>query len=144
MTIDLTPVVQALLALALPVLTAIAGTVAAFLVKRFRLQNNALMAGQIAEASKRAAGLAYHFLLANAGTISHVAIHNVAIAQGVNYVTAGFPEALAAVGVTPDHVANMVTGELGKLLALDPTVSVAGAVNAAAQVAPVPAGAAAT
>ncbi|HUZ65190.1 MAG TPA: hypothetical protein VMU82_15900 [Acetobacteraceae bacterium] len=120
MTIDLAPVVQALLALALPALTTLAGMLAAYAIKHIRLQNNALLSAQIAAAARRGAGLAFQFLAANAATMDHVAIGNVAIAQGANYVAAAFPEALAALGVTPEHVSAMVQAELGRLLAAQP------------------------
>ena len=47
-------------------------------------------------------------------------IRNTAIAKGVQHVVASVPEALAALGVTPEHVRNMVEARFGGLLAADP------------------------
>ena len=46
------------------------------------------------------------------------------------------PDAIKRLGVTPDHVGAMVTAELGKLLAVDPKVSIAPPVSPASAPAP--------
>ena len=46
------------------------------------------------------------------------------LAKGVQHVIASTPEALTALGVTPQHVRNMVEARFGGLLAADPNVSI--------------------
>ena len=58
----------------------------------------------------------------------------------MQYVMQSMPDALKRLGVTPDHVGAMVTAELGKLLAVDPNVSIAPPVSPASPAsAPAPA-----
>jgi hypothetical protein len=54
-----------------------------------------------------------------------VTIRNAALAKGVQHVIASTPDALAALGITPDHVGQMVEARFGGLLATDPNVSIA-------------------
>jgi hypothetical protein len=48
----------------------------------------------------------------------------VSLAKGVQHVIASTPEALTALGVTPQQVRNMVEARFGGLLAADPNVSI--------------------
>ena len=56
--------------------------------------------------------------------IGIVAIRETAIAKGVQHVAASTPEALTDLGITPEHVRNMVEARFGGLLAADPSVSI--------------------
>ena len=49
-----------------------------------------------------------------------------AMAKGVQHVIASTPEALAALGVSEDHVRRMVEARFGGLLAADPGISIGG------------------
>lgn len=73
----------------------------------------------------RAAGEAYKQILQSGGEASNPVGLAAAIAEGREYLLARIPDALRAAGVTPEGAAQMVSAELGKLLALDPTISVA-------------------
>jgi hypothetical protein len=53
-----------------------------------------------------------------------VTSRNAALAKGVQHVIASTPEALTALGVTPQHVRDMVEARFGGLLAADPNVSI--------------------
>lgn len=77
----------------------------------------------VVEAVGRAAGEAYKQMV-QAGAGATPATLNAAVAQGKDYLLASIPSALKAAGVTPEGAAQMVSGELGKLLAVDPSVSV--------------------
>ena len=119
MTVNFGPLANSILAILGPVLTAVAAVLARAIIQRLGVQNNAALANQITEAATRGAGVAFHMLqttVAGAG-VDRVAIHNVAIATGANYVAAALPEAIKNLGVSPDTIAGMVRGELGKLLA---------------------------
>lgn len=142
MTVDLSPVIGVMASLALAAVTAAIPIVVPYLVRLLHLQNNAAMVNLVSEAAKRAAGQAYDFMVTNQG-VNHGAIRNAALASAAAYVARSVPDTLAKLGVTPEHVQAMVAGELGKLLAVDPTVSVALA-PAAVRPAPIAAAAPAT
>lgn len=80
---------------------------------------------RITDAADKAADKAYGFLVANGAHYMDVPMRNAAIAWGVNHVLASVPDALMKLGLTPDHVHEMVDARLGGLLARDPTVSIA-------------------
>ena len=75
-------------------------------------------------AADAGAKAAYGYIAANAASYRDVTIRKTAIAKGVQHVVASTPEALAALGVTPEHVRNMVEARFGGLLATDPSVSI--------------------
>lgn len=113
----LLPLLAAVISVAVPILTRA-------LLARFKLQDNAVLAGLVSEAAKRAGGIAYAMMVAEAGHIGDQPIRNVAIAKGVGYVSQMLPETLAKLSLTPDHVGQMVAAELGRLLAADPTIGI--------------------
>ncbi|MBU6499788.1 MAG: hypothetical protein KGJ41_02670 [Rhodospirillales bacterium] len=132
MIIDLTQVVQVLLALSASALTASVPYVAPAIRRYLHVSLSADQARLITQAAGRGAGIAYAFLASNDAAFSHVEIRNVALAKGVNHVLASFPDALAQLGVTPAHVQSMVEAELGRLLAADPSVKLAAGAAAVA------------
>jgi hypothetical protein len=79
---------------------------------------------QVIEAVGRAAGEAYRHMVQGGGLGTDPAYWAAAVTQGRAYLFARVPEALTAAGVTPEGAAQMVSAELGKLLAVDPTVGV--------------------
>lgn len=123
MHVDLAALVGLALTFAATVLPVVAAAGAKFAVRYLGVAGNAALVKEITDAASRGAGLAYHILAVESAGVGDVAIHNVALARAANYVTQSAPAALAALGVTPDHVADMVRGELGKLLAAHPGVA---------------------
>ena len=115
--------VQPLMPLAGAVLTAVAGVLAAKLIAWLNLTREQAMAQAIAAGAQRAAGLAYQALLTQGAGLSQVEIRSGAVAAGVAYLADGFPRFVAALGLTPERLAAMVEAELGRLLAVDPTVT---------------------
>lgn len=124
MDIDLTPLVQALAALALAAMTAATPYLVPLLRRYLHIQLTASQATAIQSAADAGAQAAYGYLAANAASYRDVAIRNAAIVKGVQHVVASAPEALTALGVTPEHVRSMVEARFGGLLAADPTVSI--------------------
>jgi hypothetical protein len=124
MDIDLTPLVQALAALALTAISALAPYLAPLLRRYLHLRLTATQAAAIQSAADAGAQAAYGYIAANAASYRNVTIRDAAIAKGVQHVVASTPDALAALGVTPEHVRNMVEARFGGLLAADPTVSI--------------------
>jgi hypothetical protein len=130
MGIDLTPLVQALAALALAAITAATPYLAPLLARYLHIRLTATQAAAIQSAADAGAQAAYGYIAANAASYRNVTIRDAAIAKGVQHVVASTPEALTALGVTPEHVRNMVEARFGGLLAADPTVSIGGSPTA--------------
>jgi hypothetical protein len=78
----------------------------------------------VIEAVGRAAGEAYRQMVQSGASITHSTALAAAVAAGCDYLAARIPDALKAAGITPEGAAQMVSAELGKLLAIDPTVGV--------------------
>ena len=87
-------------------------------------QTKASLCAQIADASSRAGGLAYQVMAQAAGHLADYKTQNVALDTGVAYLNNSFPDAIKTLGLTPDHLQAMVSGELGKLYAGDPSVTI--------------------
>ncbi|HLJ04774.1 MAG TPA: hypothetical protein VKT26_00785 [Acetobacteraceae bacterium] len=125
MALDLTPLVQALAALAFAALTGATPYLAPTLRRYLHVRLTATQAATIQSAAQAGAQAAYGYILQNASNFRDVTIRNAALATGVQHVIASAPEAITALGVTPDHVRHMVEARFGGLLAADPTVTIA-------------------
>jgi hypothetical protein len=125
MIIDLTPLVQALAALALAALSAATPYFVPLLRRYLHLRLTAAQASAIRAAADIGAQAAYGYLATNAASYRDITIRNEALAKGVQHVLASTPDALAALRITPDHVRQMVEARFGGLLAADPSVSIA-------------------
>jgi hypothetical protein len=125
MIIDLTPLVQALAALALAALSAATPYFVPLLRRYLHLRLTAAQASAIQAAADIGAQAAYGYLATNAASYRDITIRNEALAKGVQHVLASTPDALAALRITPDHVRQMVEARFGGLLAADPSVSIA-------------------
>ena len=125
MSVDLTPLVQALAALALAALSALTPYFAPMLRRYLHVSLNATQAAAVQAAADAGAEAAYGYIAANGASFRDVTIRNAALAAGVQHVAASVPDALSALGITPDHVRSMVEARFGGLLAADPTVSIA-------------------
>jgi len=90
---------------------------------------NHLKEGKLRDAFKMAAstaaGLAYAYQANQAAQGLPVPSQQAAVALGVNYLARAMPDTIKHFGKSTDDLADTVTGELGKLLATDPNVSVA-------------------
>jgi hypothetical protein len=116
--------VQALAALALAAVSTATPYLIPLLRRYLHVRLTATQAAAIQTAADVGAQAAYGYIAANAASYRDVAIRNAAIAKGVQHVVASTPEALTALGVTPEHVRNMVEARFGGLLAADPNVSI--------------------
>ncbi len=124
---DLTPLVQALAALALAAVTAATPFIAPLLNRYLHVRLTATQAAAIQSAAQAGAQTAYGFIAANAGNYRDVTIRNAALAKGAQHVIASVPDALATLGITPEHVKAMVEARFGGLLAADPTIGIGAA-----------------
>jgi hypothetical protein len=129
--IDLAPLVQALAALALAALTAATPYVAPVLRRYLHVQLTATQAAAVQSAADAGAQAAYGYLAANCASYLDISIRNAALAKGVQHVLASTPDAMTALGITPDHIKQMVEARFGGLLAADPGVSIAAPKTAA-------------
>ena len=118
MIIDLAPLVQALAALALAAITAATPYLAPLLRRYLNISLTATQA-------------AYGYTATSAANFRDATMRNEAIAKGVQHVMSSTPNALAALGITPDHVKGMVEARFGGLLAADPSVSIGDLTQAA-------------
>jgi hypothetical protein len=125
MILDLTPLVQALAALALAGISAATPYLAPLPRRYLHVRLTATQAAAIQSAADAGAQAAYGYIAANGASYRDVTIRNLAVAKGVQHVIASTPEALAALGITPDHVQQMVEARFGGLLAADANVSIA-------------------
>jgi hypothetical protein len=78
---------------------------------------------RVIEAVGRAAGEAYKQMVQSGGGTNPASLA-AAVTEGRAYLMARIPDTLKAAGLAPDAAAQMVSAELGKLLAIDPTVGV--------------------
>lgn len=110
------PVVEWLLSIAAFVITTGVPIALTWARQHLRLMQDAVLAEQIAGAATRGAGLAAEYLQTAAvtGRGLSVDVKRSAVSLGVQYVLKSFPDAIAKLGASPDHIANMVIGELGK------------------------------
>jgi hypothetical protein len=125
MLIHLAPLVQVLAALALAALSAATSYLAPAIRRYLHVQLTATQASAIQSAADAGAQAAYGYIATNAANFRDVTIRNAALAKGIQHVIAATPDALAALGITPDHVRQMVEARFGGLLAADPSVTVA-------------------
>jgi hypothetical protein len=124
MNVDLTPLVQALAALALAAVTALTPYLSLLLRRYLHVRLTAAEAAAVQSAADAGAKAAYGYIAQHAGSYRDVAIRETAIAKGVQHVAASTPEALTDLGITPEHVRRMVEARFGGLLATDPSVSI--------------------
>ncbi|HEY7575954.1 MAG TPA: hypothetical protein VH855_00045 [Acetobacteraceae bacterium] len=124
MHVDLTPLVQALAALALAAVTAAAPYFSVLLQRYLHVRLTATQAAAVQTAAEVGAKAAYGYIAENAASYRDVAIRDAAIAKGVQHVVASTPDALTALGITPEHLRNMVEARFGGLLAADTAVSI--------------------
>ena len=125
MSVDLTPLVQALAALALAALSAMTPYLALLMRRYLHISLTATQAAAVEAAANAGAKAAYGYIATNGASFRDVAIRNAALASGVQHAVASVPDELSALGITPDHVRAMVEARFGGLLAADPTVSIA-------------------
>lgn len=125
MSVDLTPLVQALAALALAALSAMTPYLAPLLRRYLHISLTATQAAAVETAANAGAKAAYGYIAANGASFRDSTIRNAALAAGVQHVVASVPDELSALGITPDHVRAMVEARFGGLLAADATVSIA-------------------
>lgn len=113
----LLPWLQAFAAAVVPVL----GTLALAWLRRRNINTTVI------EAVGRAAGEAYRHVAASGRPITDPGALGAAIDAGGRYLVDRIPDTLQRAGVTPEAAAQLVGAELGRLLALDPSVRVGGA-----------------
>ncbi len=123
MTVDLSPIVQPAIDTAGLILVACAPVLAGLALRLLHLQGNAAAVAAVNAVAQTGAGLAYAELAAAGQRPASVEIKSAALAAGVQHVLDAAPAAVRRSGLTEQLVAQQVAGELGRLLARDPTVS---------------------
>lgn len=103
-----------LINLASILITACVPIVMVWLSNHVALSKNVMLNQLISGAVARAAGIAMSPQVVINGSSG--------IQAGVQYVVSSFPDAIAALGITPEKITTMITGEMGKILAVKPAV----------------------
>jgi hypothetical protein len=101
MNVDLTPLVQALAALALAAVTAITPFLSLLLRRYLHVRLTAAEAAAVQSAADAGAKAAYGYIAVHNASYRDVAIRETAIAKGVQHVAASTPEALTDLGIYP-------------------------------------------
>jgi hypothetical protein len=123
--IDWNPVIQVIAPVVATLLMSLLGYVVMLMKQRLNLAENSAAALALNNAVQQAGGLAYTFLAKQANGAAHSdAMQSAAVSIGVNHVANEEPAAMKLIGKTNADISVMVQGEVGKLLAADPTVSI--------------------
>lgn len=130
MIVHLAPLAQGAVAFAGAALTASVPVLTTALLKRLKVRTNSDQWNAVMRVAGIAAGNAYKALAHAGATVGDVHIANGLMADAAALVAALAPKEIASLGLTPDRVAQIVAGELGKLFAADPTVSLGAAAPA--------------
>jgi hypothetical protein len=130
MTLDLSPLIQALIGLLAAVLSGAATVLVPAVLKYLNVtdkaaqdQANAKASELIARAADAAAGEAYRIALKHGVDLSRVDMHDMPVSAAVAYVVSRVPDALKRLDITEDGVRQLVSARLGALLAGDASVS---------------------
>lgn len=114
MTSIILPWLQAFAAALIPIL----GTMALGWMRQRNL-NTAMV-----EAIARAGGEAYRHLASSGRPVTDTRAVTAAAEAGARYLLDRVPDTMRALGVSPEDAAQLAGAELGKLLAVDPSVRV--------------------
>lgn len=120
MQIDLTWAEHFVLATAGLVLTACAPLLTGWVRTHLRIAAGSALSTDLGNAVTAAAQLALDAISSVAEHNRTIELHNSAVAMGVKYVLGAAPAAVTALGLTPDHLAAMVSGEVSKALGARP------------------------
>jgi hypothetical protein len=127
-SIDLSPILAFLLQIAGLVLTGIVGWLGTRLALYFHVSTQSQLFANVLGAVDRGIAFAQQNLaarIANA-TGDKIALGSAVQAQAVNYVVSKLPDTLSKLGITPAHVADLVTAKLGSVPAAPPPSAPAG------------------
>lgn len=122
--IDIKPLMEWLLSLAAACVSAAIPILVTALLKKWNLDKEQALVHSVTAAASRAAGLGYNWLLTEARGIPPIEMKNQAISRGADYVLQRLPGYTKQLGLTHEAIARIVEGELGKLFAIDPNVTV--------------------
>lgn len=128
---DVTNIEQIALAAAGAAITICGPVVSAFFVKHLKLQASSAQASALSNIVSAAGTLAMDELQSLAAHNPTIDIKNAAVAKAVTALQAPFTAAMAYYNLTPAHVAQMVSGELTKLLGISTNANAASAVSTA-------------
>ncbi len=123
-TISLAPFVEALLPTLVVIASAISTAAVTYLVdlvRKWGLQISQANEAKLVKEVSTQAGLA---IAASATNLAGESIdaHSPAVVKAASYITNNLQALMKSTGVTPDNVAHLVAGEIGKLQAATPTV----------------------
>lgn len=118
------PLLEWLLSLAAACISAAIPILVTALLRKWNLDKEQSLVQSVTAAASRAAGLGYNWLLTETRGMAPVELKNEAIRRGAEYVQQRLPDYTRQLGLTEEAIRRIVEGELGKLFAVDPNVTV--------------------
>jgi hypothetical protein len=126
------PVVEALRPIISAVATTMAGVAVTFAVALLRRWTGVTMQSTYVDSIRQAAQTEAGVLIAEAAdnlSSRSIPVASPAIAAAATRIAAAMPEAMKAVGMTPDTLQRLVAGEIGKLQAQATAISVPASIS---------------
>jgi hypothetical protein len=114
-----------LLAVASAVITALVPILTVLATRALHITANSALSKDLDNAIMAASRLALDELSSVAAHNVTVSIKSAAVQKAVEYVQTVAPAALKALGVTPDSIAAMISGEVSKVLNINPAPAAA-------------------
>lgn len=111
-TLDLSPILNTGIQILAAVLLAAGSWAIGRLVQKLKLDGDASVRAYLETALQVGISAAAARAKAAGASLAHPTVRSQAVADVVNYVTPKVPDALARFGITPDHLASMVTARL--------------------------------
>ncbi len=119
---DLTPILDVILGIVSPVLTACAVMGVKYLLAKTKLDLTAQQQATILNAAQTGAGMVTMALSKGAMGLKDVHVGSAQVQAAADYVMTMAPAAAAGLGVTQAGIAQMIVGKVGKAIGEDPTI----------------------
>jgi hypothetical protein len=116
LTVDISPIVQALVAIAAATITGAIPIVTLWLNKHLKISQDSILATRVATGVTAMAQIANSEIASIGAHNLTVQVKNVAVANALSKASVGFNAAAAASGTTPAMVASRVDGALAAML----------------------------
>lgn len=124
--VDISPLLQAIVAAAAAVITVLASLSTAWLNKHLKLSQNSLMYNRVAAGVNSLAQIALAELRSVEAHNLTIEVKNTAVAHALSHATASFTTIAASLGLSDTTITTWVTGALESLLSPPPVVNITG------------------
>ena len=124
MTVDLSPIVTPILSVIGVVLTALAAYITNMVRAKFKLDKSNALVTAVNAATTIGAGAAYSYLASRAESLTNLPVKNEALGKGLATTLIALKTVEGSIGLSEADLKSAIEGQLGKLLAVDPTITV--------------------